>query len=213
MHYYNICLDVRDKLCLVVGGGLVAEGKVAYLLDCGAKVRVISPDLTPELAARANRGEFEWWAREYREGDIDERHWLVIAATDDRAANARVAAAARAHRVLVNAVDDVPNCDFVATSIVRRGDIQLGISTAGRSPAFARWLRLKLEETIDADYAAMLDVCGDVRDEVRREGRHVPVEAWHAAVTDDLLETIRRHGPDVARERLRAALVEEARVK
>ncbi|MBI2940742.1 MAG: bifunctional precorrin-2 dehydrogenase/sirohydrochlorin ferrochelatase [Chloroflexi bacterium] len=209
MRYYSICLDLREKPCLVVGGGDVAARKVVALLDSGARVRVISPAVCPELAERAGRGEVEWISRRFQLGDVDPSFRLVIAATDDRPENGRIAAEARQRRVLVNAVDDVPNCDFIAPALVRQGDVQVAISTNGRSPAFAHWLRTELEQFLTAEYAALLDVCGDVRDELRRKGRVVSASAWRTAIGPSLIEVVRREGVAAGRQALRAALLKE----
>jgi precorrin-2 dehydrogenase len=103
-----------------------------------------------------------------------------------------VAADARAGGVLVNAVDDIPNCDFFAVAVVRRGDLQLAISTNGRSPAFARWLRERLDATLPPEYGDLLDVLGDVRQTLKDRGPIPTYEHWQAAITDEVLTALRR---------------------
>ena len=183
--YYPIALDLAGKRCLVVGGGLIADGKLDALLAAGARVTLVSPEVRPRIAARAAEHRVELHRRPYRSSDV-EGAFLVIAATDDRAANAAVAADARAAGILVNAVDDIPNCDFFAVALVRRGDLQLAISTNGRSPAFARWMREQLDEAIPAEYADLLAVLGEVRDTIKARGPIPEYEHWQAAIADEV---------------------------
>ncbi len=179
--YYPVALDLVDKPVLVVGGGAVAEGKVDGLLEAGARVTVVSPTLTGRLLGMAAQGRFAWRKRPFEVADV-EGAWIVIAATDDTAVNARVADAARAAGRLVNAVDDVPNCDFIATSIVRRGDVQISISTGGGSPAMARWLREQLDAALPAELGELLDALSEVRAKLKATGAVPPYAAWKAAI-------------------------------
>jgi uroporphyrin-III C-methyltransferase/precorrin-2 dehydrogenase/sirohydrochlorin ferrochelatase len=179
--YYPVALNLVDKPVLVVGGGAVAEGKVEGLLEAGALVTVVSPTLTGRLLGMAAQGRFAWRQRPFEVADV-EGAWIVIAATDDVTVNARVADAARGAGRLVNAVDDVPNCDFIATSIVRRGDVQISISTGGGSPAMARWLREQLDAALPAELGDLLDAVGEVRAKLKAKGAVPPYAAWKAAI-------------------------------
>lgn len=190
--YYPIALDLHDKRCLVVGGGVIADGKLDALLAAGARVTVVSPDVLPRIAALAAELRITWHQRPYQPSDLAEA-FVVIAATDDRAVNAAVAADARAAGTLVNAVDDIPNCDFFAVAVVRRGDLQVAISTNGRSPAFARWMREQLDAALPAEYDDLLAVLGNVRDTLKARGPIPDYEHWQAAITDDVLAALRRH--------------------
>src|SRR5215212_11388408 len=146
---YPIALVLEGKRCLVIGGGEIADGKLDALLLAGAAVTVVSPEVRPRITALAAEGQITLHRRPYRTSDL-EGAFLVIAATDDRPVNARVVTEARAAGILTQAVDDIPYCDFFAVAIVRRGDLQLGISTNGRSPAFARWMRERLDTELPA---------------------------------------------------------------
>lgn len=199
--YYPIALDLAGKRCLLVGGGLVADGKLDALLRAGAEIVVVSPDVRPRIAALSADGEITLHRRPYRESDLDGTY-LVIAATDDRDANARVAADARAAGILVNAVDDIPNCDFFAVSIVRRGDLQIAISTNGLSPAFARWTREYLDTALPTEYGDLLSVLADVRRTLKERGPIPEYEHWQAAITDEVLECLRRGDHQTARSRI-----------
>lgn len=206
--FYPIALDLRGKRCLVVGGGVIADGKLDALLLADAQVQVVSPAVGPRIAELAAAGRIALALREYRAGDLDDVY-LAIAATDDRAVNAVIAAEARARDILVNAVDDPPNCDFYAVAIVRRGALQVAISTNGLSPAFARWMREQLDESLPDEYADLLQALGEVREELRADGPIPEYEHWQAAITPDVLEHLRqgRHGAalELLREPLAAA--------
>ena len=132
--YYPVYLDLTDKLCLVIGGGTIAEDKIDKLKGFGAKISVISPDLTPSLEASAARGELEWHPREYQKGDLH-GVFLGIAATNRREVNESIFREAMELGVLMNVVDKPDQCSFIAPSVVKRGEVTLAISTGGASPA------------------------------------------------------------------------------
>ena len=203
--YYPIALDLAGKRCLVVGGGLIADGKLDALLAAGAEITVVSPEVRPRIAAFAAEGRIALHRRPYQPSDV-EGAFLVIAATDDQAANALVAADARAAGILVNAVDDIPNCDFFAVALVRRGDLQLAISTNGRSPAFARWMREQLDESIPTEYADLLAVLGDVRDTIKARGPIPEYEHWQTAIADEVASALGRDDREAAVARVLARL-------
>lgn len=198
--YYPVALDLDGKGCLVVGGGEIADGKLDALLASGARVTVVSPSVRPRIAALAEAGRITLHQRPYQSGDLAGA-FLVIAATDDRAVNAVIAAEGRAAGLLVNAVDDPPYCDFFAVAIVRRGDLQVSISTNGLSPAFARWMREQLDAALPREYGDLLNVLADVRATLKARGPIPAYEHWQAAIDDDVLDSL-RHG-DVAGARTR----------
>ena len=186
---YPIALVLDGKRCLVVGGGEIADGKLDALLLAGAVVTVVSPEVRPRIAKLAADGEITLLQRPYRTSDLDATY-LAIAATDDRATNVRMVTEARAAGILTQAVDDIPYCDFFAVAIVRRGDLQLGISTNGRSPAFARWMRERLDTELPAEYGDLLAVLGDVRDTIKTRGPIPAYEHWQAAITDEVIASL-----------------------
>lgn len=198
---YPIALVLEGKQTLVVGGGEIADGKLDALLRAGAAVTVVSPEVAPRIAALASEGRITWHPRPYNAGDVAGAS-LVIAATDDNALNARVVTDARAAGILAQAVDYIPYCDFFAVATVRRGDLQLGISTNGRSPAFARWLRERLDRELPAVYGDLLAVLGDVRDTLKAKGPIPLYEHWQAAITDDVVAALERGDRETARERV-----------
>jgi siroheme synthase-like protein len=204
--YYPVCLDLRGRPCVVIGGGAVAARKVEGLLECGARVTVVAPALAPALQALRKAGQITARLRPYTDGDLDGAA-LAIAATDERDVNALVAAEARARGVWLNAADDPERCDFILPAVVRRGDLQIAISTGGRSPALARRVREDLERLLPAEYADLLPLLADVRAELRAEGVDVPPERWQSAVDEYVLSRLRAGDLAGARERLRAGLV------
>ena len=196
----NLVLDGRQ--CLVVGGGHIALRKVEGLLACGARVRVVAPRITRELRMLT---EVMFDERPWRPDDLT-GVWLVIAATDDPAVNGAVFDAGQRAGIWVNGADDPAHCSFTLPSVVRRGDLQVAVSTAGRSPALASWLRRRLEGEIGPEYAVLLDILATERDGLRAAG--VPTEGldWRSALDSDMLDLIRTGDLAHARERLQTCL-------
>lgn len=202
---YPVNLLVGARPCLVVGGGTVALDKVVGLLDAQARVTVVAPDVVDALEALATDGRVRLERRPYRSGEAGE-HRLVIVATDDPAVNEQVAADAERAGVWVNAADDVANCTFTLPARVRRGDLLLTVSTAGRSPALASWVRSRLEAEFGPEWAVVLDLLAEVRDDLRTEGRSTLKVDWHAALDSGMLEMVREGRVSEAKERLQACL-------
>jgi precorrin-2 dehydrogenase/sirohydrochlorin ferrochelatase len=157
MGYIPIFLDVTGRQCVVVGGGEVAARKVESLLEADARVTVVSPTLSPAMEAIVARGQVTRLARNYQRGDIRECV-LVYAATDDPKLHRELAAEARALGIPVNVVDVPELCTFIAPAVVKRGALQIAISTGGAAPAFAARLRRNLEGQFGNEYARTLEV-------------------------------------------------------
>jgi precorrin-2 dehydrogenase/sirohydrochlorin ferrochelatase len=187
---YPVALVLDGKRVLVIGGGKIAAEKLDALLLTGADVTLVSPEVVQTIAAAAAAGRITLHRRPYQSDDLRGAS-LVIAATDDRLLNARAVTDARAAGILAQAVDDIPYCDFFAMAIVRRGELQLGISTNGRSPAFARWLRERLDAELPTEYADLLTVLGDVRERLKAAGPIPLYEHWRDAISDDVLAALR----------------------
>ncbi len=205
MGYYPLFLEMKGRPCLVIGGGQVAQRKVEGLLAADASVTVVSPDLTAALEALRSEGRIEHRPRDYQPDDLAGFD-IVVAATDDKAVNARVAADARANRVLVNAVDDPDSCDFILPSVVRRSEVVLAISTGGLSPALARRLREELEAYLSEDFAPLVELLAEVRGDLRARGVSVEAAAWQRAIDGRLRELLSAGRRAEARSRLLAAL-------
>ncbi|MBW2096406.1 MAG: bifunctional precorrin-2 dehydrogenase/sirohydrochlorin ferrochelatase [Deltaproteobacteria bacterium] len=157
MSYYPIFLNLSYKKALVVGGGLVAQRKVETLLEHGASTSVVSQKLTVRLKELAEEKKIQYLGPEFSEEYLDDM-FLVIAATDDQELNHRVSLCAQERGLLVNAVDQPEDCNFIVPSIVRRGDLQVAISTSGKSPALARKLRQELEVQFGEEYEKLLSL-------------------------------------------------------
>ena len=211
--YYPVFLNVKGRHCTVIGGGQVALRKVTTLLEDGAKVTVISPDLCPELTNLSKKTEISVIHREYRKGDL-EGAFVAIAATDSSIINQQVAAEAREKSVLVNVVDDAGYSDFIAPSIVRRGEITIAISTSGQSPALARKLRTKLEKEFGEEYARLGRLLGEVRAEAKKQNIVVDGDGWQEAIDlDRILEHLRKGEEEKAKQTLLSNLKAKQRMK
>jgi uroporphyrin-III C-methyltransferase/precorrin-2 dehydrogenase/sirohydrochlorin ferrochelatase len=184
--YFATCLDLLDKRVVVVGGGNVATTKVRALLPCRpAPLIVVAPTATAFIRRAAELGQLEWRQRAYAADDLA-LATLAFGATDDRSLNARVAADARSLNVPVLAVDDVPNCDFIAPALVRRGDVTVAISTGGRSPAMARRTREHLERALPAYWGDLLDVAATAREKLGSTRRLIEPDQWQTALDGEV---------------------------
>ena len=191
--YYPVFLNISGKRCVVVGGGQVAQRKVKALLEHGASVEVISPDFCFELKQLAESKAINVRNREYQAGDLKDA-FVVIGATGDSETNIKVAAEAQENGLLVNVADDARSSNFVFPSYLRRGDVTVAVSTAGRSPALARRIRTKLEKDFGDEYASLAILVDEVRTEVKRQGIKVNGNSWQEALDLDLLVDLVRRG-------------------
>lgn len=165
MALFPLFLKLTSRPCIVIGAGHLAESKIDSLRASDAAVTVIAPEVSDRIGEQAATGELTLHRRPYQSGDLAGT-FLVVAATNDPAVNRAVFAEATASGVLCNAVDDPPFCDFYFPSIVRRGDLQIAISTAGNSPALAQQLRKELNEQLPLDLGEWLADLGNLRREV-----------------------------------------------
>jgi precorrin-2 dehydrogenase / sirohydrochlorin ferrochelatase len=168
--YFAAFLDLRGRRCLVVGGGQIGERKTRALLDCGARVTIVSPSLTPGLVALVASGRLVQWARPFRRSD-PRGFVLAVAATGDPRVDRVVAAAARRWRALANVVDRPQHCDFIVPAVLRCGELQIAVSTGGRSPAIAREIRRRLERFFSPEYGELISRAGEARRLAREEAR------------------------------------------
>jgi precorrin-2 dehydrogenase / sirohydrochlorin ferrochelatase len=168
MGYIPIFFDVTGRQCVVVGGGEVAARKVESLLEAGACLTVVSPRLSPSLQAAVARGLVTHIARDYAPGDI-RGSVLVYAATDDPKLHRELAAEARTLGIPINVVDVPELCSFIAPAVVKRGALQIAISTGGASPAFAARIRRELEDRFGAEYALTLELMRAARRRLHAE--------------------------------------------
>jgi siroheme synthase-like protein len=205
MAYYPIFVEMAGRGVLVVGGGNVAEGKVAGLLMAEADVTVVAPELTPKLRRQYEAGAFRYDAREYRDGDL-EGFEVCFVATDDGAVNAQVAAEGKQRGIWVNAADDPAYCDFILPSVVRQGDVVVAASTGGSSPALARRLREDLTAFLSDDYAPLAELLAEVRAEVRDRKLVIDADRWQSAIDGRFRALVAQRRIDEAREYLQQGL-------
>ncbi len=184
--YFPAFLDLLHKRVVVVGGGRVASTKVRALLPCQPEpLVVVAPRATSTIRNAASAGRLCWHAREYQCGDLAGAS-LVFGASDDRGLNARVAADARELGIPVLAVDDVPNCDFIAPALVRRGDLTVAISTNGRSPAMARRTRELVERALPRSWSDLLDVAASARERLGATRALIEPACWQRALEGEV---------------------------
>jgi len=192
MRYYPILLDLKDRPCVVIGGGRVAERKVKTLLKAGARVKVISPRLTAPLARLKEEKRISHLSRTYKKNDL-RGAFLAIGATGVRAVSERIFREAAEGRIPVNMVDDPAHSSFIVPSILKKKDLLVAISTSGKSPALARVLRQKLEKEIGPEYESFLKLLGRVRGKVLSLGLGQPrnQRIFRKLVGENLLPLIR----------------------
>ena len=188
--YYPVFLDLREKLCVVVGGGQVVERKVQGLLRCHGRVTVVSPEATPDIRDMAEKGLLAWQNRTYREGDL-KGAFLAIAGTDQQAVNAAIASEATREKVILNVVDKPALCTFIAPAVVEKGEVTVAISTGGSSPALARKLREGLERSEELEYAILAGVLSSAREEIKRRGVEVDPDRWQDCISRDLVALVK----------------------
>ncbi|MCX5879996.1 MAG: bifunctional precorrin-2 dehydrogenase/sirohydrochlorin ferrochelatase [Deltaproteobacteria bacterium] len=197
--FYPILVDLQGKKALVVGGGKVAQRKIESLLEYGASVHVVARELTAELERLRSRRKIEFLGGEFSEAYL-EGAFLVFAATDDASLNRRVSQEAQKRGQLANAVDQPADCNFIVPSVLSRGDLLIAVSTSGKSPAFARKVRVELEQHFGEEYGFFLNLMGNLRKEILRLGlsQEENKRAFEELVHSDLLQAIRQKKWDLA---------------
>ncbi len=188
MKYYPVYLDLRGRVCVVVGGGQVAERKSISLFDAGADVIIVSPDLTPALHELAGKGKVLHRKKNFDDSDVSSA-FLAVAATDDPAVNESVARACRKADVLVNVATSPDAGTFIVPSLVERGDLLIAVSTCGDSPALARRVREDLERTYGPEYGIFLEKMALLRRRLLAEvgDEEVRRKVFQAVVDSDVL--------------------------
>ena len=166
MTLFPMFVKLEGKLVVVVGGGEIAAGKIDGLLRAGARIRVVAPEVVPAFVEPIRGRNVEWIPRKFAANDLDGAT-LAIAATSAPGVNASVFREAEARGIFCNAVDDIEYCHFYYGSIVQRGDLQIAISTNGKSPALAQRLRQELEKQFGPEYEVWLEWLGAARELLR----------------------------------------------
>jgi precorrin-2 dehydrogenase/sirohydrochlorin ferrochelatase len=205
MAFYPVFLDLAGRACVVVGGGIVAERRVASLLTAGAGVTVVSPEVTPALADLAAAGRIRHVARPYRPGDLDGAG-LAFTAVDDPGVSPAVALEARERAVWLNAADDQGHCDFILPGLVRRGLLTVAVGSGAASPALTRALREHLDSVLGTEWEALGELAAAARRELRAAGRVTDGDAWRRALAPDVRALLAEGRSGEARDRLRRHL-------
>jgi precorrin-2 dehydrogenase/sirohydrochlorin ferrochelatase len=198
---YPASLVVAGKRCVVVGGGSVAARKTRSLVEAGADVLVIAPEINEEIKALPVKVA----ERPYRRGDLSAA-WLAMAATDDAAVNRQVFNDGQKVRVWVNVADDPDACSFTLPAVMRRGPVTVAVSTSGYSPALATWIRERISADLGPEVALLAELLSEARDALKASGRSTEDVDWRRALDSDMLDLIRTGQTAQARERLQACL-------
>ncbi|AEF94401.1 siroheme synthase [Desulfotomaculum nigrificans CO-1-SRB] len=203
---YPIYLNLEGQLCLVVGGGKVAERKIGSLLECGARVRLVSPQVTDQIKKWADLGQIELLQREYRPSDLT-GSFLVFATTDNAEVNCQVARDCGERHLPVNVADNPTHCSFFVPSVIRRGKLSIAISTGGSSPKLAAKIRRQLESQFGPEYAEFLDLLSDVRRQVLADVEDIGQRQaiFYSLVESDILDLLKNKKYDQVKERLKNA--------
>ncbi len=203
VNYYPVLFNLQGRRCVVIGGGHIAESKVEGLLEADAAVHLIAPDLTPKLQRWVEETRVEHVWRSYQPGDLGGA-FLAISATDDRNVNVRVWQEAVSLNIPINVVDDTPHCNFIAPSILRRGDLVVAISTSGKAPALAVRLREQFESLVGSEHARFLELAGRLREPL---AAHYPnfetrKALWYRLVDSDVLYLLQQGDEAAATARI-----------
>ncbi len=191
---YPVFLKLEDKLCVVVGAGRVAERRVRGLCDASARVRVVGIIATEGILKLADEGAIHLYQRAFEPSDLD-GSTLAIAATDRAGVNRAVQTAAKCRGILFCGADRHTDSDFIVPAVVQRGDLQMAISTGGKSPAYARLLRREIEAFLEDGHVGLLDLIADLRHRVYARFPNAPERRqafWQQLVTDDTLALARK---------------------
>lgn len=160
--YYPVFLDLKNRLCIVVGGGRVAERKTIILTRFGARVKVIAPSFTKRILNLEKKGKIELVKRGYKKEDL-KGAFIVFAATDKKDINREIKKDANEMGILTNVVDDPEFCDFIVPSIIKRGPVTVAISTSGTLPMFAKMLKEKIGQVLTKDHIKYVKLIGSLR--------------------------------------------------
>ncbi len=191
LHGFPLTLLLADRKVVVVGAGTIATRKVETLIAGGARNNtVIAPTISDDLSAMCTAGFVTLIEREFVESDIDNAYF-VVTATDVAEVNEAVFQAGEARHTFVNSADDPNNCSSILMSTVRQGDITIAISTAGKSPAFAKWCRKYLEGRLGPEYITLIDLVNEARESVRSQGVSSEDVNWDPAFEFTVVDMVR----------------------
>ncbi len=191
MSYYPIYLELDGKTVLVVGGGNVAQRKVETLLQYGAVVNIVSKELSSKLKGLVANGEIRQIGENFYDKHLDDA-FLAFAATDDTQLNHSISESARKRGLMINAVDQPVDCDFIVPSIIKKGDLSIAVSTSGKSPALAKSIRRQLDSKFGKEYETFLILMGHLRKEILslKLSQEENSRIFHEIVASDILKAL-----------------------
>lgn len=199
MVYYPICLNLKDKKCVVVGGGEVAFRKVKSLLEAQSNVTIISPEINLSLKELVKKNKVTYLNQEYKSEYIEKDTFLVIAASNNKRLNAKIAKDANKSNLLINVVDSPKLCNFIVPATFHRGKLIISVSTSGQSPTLARKIKEDLQNIYGVEYEILVDLLGKLRTEVQAKYKDEESRRlfWENLVNSDLIEYITSKSPVV----------------
>ena len=210
MGYFPVYLDLRGRRCVVIGDDDEAQMKAGALVEAGALVTVVCSKDRPRFTEMAERGEITLHSRGYQSGDLKDAFLAISATTHDRPLSETITAEAEREKCLLNVVDITDLCTWIYPALVRRGDATVAISTNGRSPAMASFLRREIDAALPKGYGMLLDVLADVREGLRADGKRPPSGRWQTALNDTETRAMLDAGDAAAlREHIVALLAEQ----
>lgn len=196
MAYFPIFIDLQGKDCLVAGGGRVAERKVRILLEYGPALRVVAVQASPFLRELADQGRIRLFLRAFQPEDLEGAE-LVIAASDDSQVNGEISRLCRQRRIPVNVVDVKEECSFLFPALVKEGDISIGISTGGKSPAMAALLKQRVRQAVPTGCAQAAAWMGEERERLKER---IPGQSVREAVFQELAQLALERGEGLSQE-------------
>jgi siroheme synthase-like protein len=202
---WPVNLLVRDRLVVVVGAGRIAARKIEPLLELGARVVVVAPEIGSEVRAWHGADRLLVHERPFEAADLDDA-WLAVTATPDADVNEAVKRAGDERRIFVNSADDPAHCSFTLMSVVRRSDLVVAIGTGGRSPALAAWLKRRAEAELGPEYETLVGLLSEAREALRSRGGSSEDADWQRAFDSGILDLVRAGRIDEAKELLRTCL-------
>jgi precorrin-2 dehydrogenase / sirohydrochlorin ferrochelatase len=201
MSYYPIFLELRGRRCIVIGGGAVAERKVAGLLAAGAEITVVSPEISEGLRLLFTQRSIKYLARGYENGDLA-GYALAFVATDDGTITSAVFSEALKRGVWINCADVPSYCDFILPAVIRRGELAVAISSGGASPAATRAIREELESYLTEELAQLVQTASEVRSNLRQRSIEARAESWNEALKGEFRLLLREGKVAEAKELL-----------
>ena len=202
-HLLPVFVKLKDKLCVIVGGGKVAQRKAESLIGCGAAVKVVSPLVEKQIKQWASEGFLTWCEKKFSEDDLNGA-FIAFASTDDSSKNEKVVETCNRKGIMVNAVDEPELCDFFVPSVIRRKSLAVAISTEGKSPLLAQRLRKELEQILADEYGEFLEILGEQREKIKQAepDRQKRKKIFKALVNSDIIDLLKAGKRKEAEERI-----------